>query len=304
MATRLRCSPRTGLAGLALVGLLPMLTACGGGAAANDTPAAPAQRKDAQLAALLPDAVKKSGRLTVAGGQDYPPLVQLGSDNKTVVGMEPDLMKAIAQVLGVDVTFSKASFDSIIAGVQSRRYDLAIQAMLDKPARQQFVTFVDYFRTSSSILADQSIASKVASLDDLCGHAISVEQGTAQVDDVQQQAAKCTKAGKQAIKVLVFPNSLDCFQALSTKRADAFVGGSPTIVYQAKQSNGQLKQVGQPYRFQPYGILVNKQDQSLAKAIRGALQKLIDNGTYGKILEKWGVQSGAIGKATVNGNGA
>jgi polar amino acid transport system substrate-binding protein len=305
---RARRSKRAASAGVALAGLLPLLAACGGspsadaggkGPAADSGPAA--QRKDAQLAALLPQKVRDSGELVVAEGDDYPPLVSLGSDNKTLIGMEPELMTAVGQVLGVKVKFSKASFDSIIGGVQSRRYDLAIQAMLDKPERQQHVTFVDYFKTSSAILVQQKNAESIGSLGDLCGRTAAVENGTAQVDDVDAQAKKCKAAGKPAAKPLVFPDSVGCFQALSTGRADAFVGGTPTVAYQAEQSHGQMKQVGKPYRFLPYGILVNKQDKKLVEAVRQALQKVMNNGTYGKILKRWDVESGALDRATVNG---
>ncbi|MFF2507531.1 ABC transporter substrate-binding protein [Streptomyces sp. NPDC058067] len=300
---------RAASAGMALAGLLPLLAACGGSPSADANgkgPTAPsgsaaAQREDTKLAAMLPKNVRDSGQLVVAEGDDYPPLVSLGSDNKTLIGMEPELMTSVGQILGVKVKFSKTSFDSIIGGVQSRRYDLAIQAMLDKPERRQHVTFVDYFKTSSAILVQQKNAGSIGSLGDLCGHTAAVENGTAQVDDINAQAKKCKAAGKPAAKPLVFPDSVGCFQALSTGRADAFVGGTPTVAYQAEQSHGQMKQVGEPYRFLPYGILVNKQDKKLVEAVRQALQKLIDNGSYAKILKRWNVESGALDRATVNG---
>lgn len=294
---------RGAVAALVLAGLLPLVAGCGGGVTVEKS-SVPDQKKDRSLHALLPQKVRDAGTLKVAEGDDYPPLVQLGLDNKTLVGMEPELMRAIGQVLGVKIEFHKSSFDSIIGGVQSHRYDLAIQAMLDKPERQQHVTFVDYFRTSSSILVGQDHATSIGALGDLCGRATAVEQGTAQVDDVEQQSKECVREGKPAVDVLVFPDSVGCFQSLSTGRTDAFVGGSPTVTYQADQSGGRLVEVGEPYRFLPYGILVNKDDKPLAEAVRKALQKLIDNGTYQKILKYWKVESGALRRATVNGGTA
>ncbi|MFD1539841.1 ABC transporter substrate-binding protein [Nonomuraea guangzhouensis] len=288
-------------AAFGLAGLLS-LTACSGGGASQA--AAPAQQKSQELHDLLPDKIKKGGTLNVAAGHNYPPLVFLDTDNKSVIGVEPELMKAVGQVLGVEVTFSQASFDSLIAGVQARRYDLAIQAMLDKPERQEKVTFVDYFKTSSSLLVQDKDAQAIKSLEDLCGKTAAVEQGTAQADDAEQQNKKCTAAGKPAVKVLVFPDTVGCLQAVSTGRANAFIGGTPTISYQANQSSGRMKQVGEPYRFLPYGILVNKEDQNLAKAVQQALQKLMDNGSYAKILAKWKMDSGALDKAAINGGGS
>ncbi|GAA2076191.1 ABC transporter substrate-binding protein [Streptomyces albiaxialis] len=289
---------------LALTALLALTTAgCGGTSTVNQSKV-PRQPVDKELRALVPEKIRESGTLTSAVGNDYPPLSLLDLDNKTVIGAEPDLIRAVAQVLGLDVKLVQANFDSIIGGVQSRRYDVAIQAMLDKPERQSQITFVDYMRTSSSILVSERAADGVDSLDSLCGSQVAVEQGTSQVDDVAAQAKKCAARGEPKLEKLVFPDSVGCFQALSTGRAHAFVGGTPTVGYQAEMSHGRFRTGGEPYRFLPYGILINKEDKDLVRAVRGALQKLMDNGTYTKILKQWKIANGALKRATVNGGRA
>ncbi|MFF7650979.1 ABC transporter substrate-binding protein [Streptomyces sp. NPDC007983] len=289
---------------LALAALLtPAVTACGGTTTVNQSKV-PEQRVDPALRALLPRDIRDKGSLTSAVGNDYPPLSLLDIDNKTVIGAEPDLIRAVGQVLGLRVHLVQANFDSIIGGVRSHRYDVAIQAMLDKKERQSQVTFVDYMKTSSSILASEKAAGNIRSLGSLCGGQVAVEQGTSQVDDVAAQAKKCAADGKPELEKLVFPDSVGCFQALSTGRADAFVGGTPTVVYQAEMSHGRFRTAGEPYRFLPYGILINKEERTLVRAVRGALQKLIDNGTYAKILKQWNIASGALKRATVNGGAA
>ncbi|MER8161255.1 ABC transporter substrate-binding protein [Streptomyces sp. NPDC094472] len=289
---------------LALATLLTLtVTACGGTATVNQSKV-PEQRVDPALRALLPRDIRDKGSITSAVGNDYPPLSLLDIDNKTVIGAEPDLIHAVGQILGVRVHLVQANFDSIIGGVRSQRYDVAIQAMLDKKERQSQVTFVDYMKTSSSILASRKAAGNIRSLTSLCGSQVAVEQGTSQVDDVAAQAEKCAANGKPELEKLVFPDSVGCFQALSTGRADAFVGGTPTVVYQAEMSHGRFRTAGEPYRFLPYGILINKEEPTLVRAVRGALQKLIDNGTYAKILKQWNIRSGALKSATVNGGAA
>ncbi|WP_445521251.1 ABC transporter substrate-binding protein [Streptomyces sp. NEAU-174] len=289
---------------LALATLLTLtVTACGGTTTVNQSKV-PEQRVDPALRALLPRDIRDKGSITSAVGNDYPPLSLLDIDNKTVIGAEPDLIHAVGQILGVRVRLVQANFDSIIGGVRSQRYDVAIQAMLDKKERQSQVTFVDYMKTSSSILASSKAAGNIRSLTSLCGSQVAVEQGTSQVDDVAAQAEKCAANGEPELEKLVFPDSVGCFQALSTGRADAFVGGTPTVVYQAEMSHGRFRTAGEPYRFLPYGILINKEEPTLVRAVRGALQKLIDNGTYAKILKQWNIGSGALKRATVNGGAA
>ncbi|CDR18197.1 ABC transporter substrate-binding protein [Streptomyces iranensis] len=288
----------------ALATLLTLtVTACGGTATVNQSKV-PDQRVDPALRALLPRDIRDKGSITSAVGNDYPPLSLLDIDNKTVIGAEPDLIHAVGQILGVRVHLVQANFDSIIGGVRSKRYDVAIQAMLDKKERQSQVTFVDYMKTSSSILASGKAAGNIRSLTSLCGSQVAVEQGTSQVDDVAAQAEKCAANGRPELEKLVFPDSVGCFQALSTGRADAFVGGTPTVVYQAQMSHGRFRTAGEPYRYLPYGILINKEEPTLVRAVRGALQKLIGNGTYAKILKQWNIRSGALKNATVNGGAA
>jgi polar amino acid transport system substrate-binding protein len=74
---------------------------------------------------------------------------------------------------------------------------------------------------------------------------------------------------------------------------------SPVVDYAIKQT-GQLEKVGNSYANAPYGIGVAKNKGDLAKAVQGAVQALIDDGTYKKILDKWGVGAGAVAKSELN----
>ena len=88
--------------------------------------------------------------------------------------------------------------------------------------------------------------------------------------------------------------------ALSSGRADVAMADSPVAAYQVKQSGGTFKLSGQPYGTAPYGIAIPK-GNGMAKPVLAALKHLIANGTYTKILDKWGVQAGAITNPVING---
>ena len=100
--------------------------------------------------------------------------------------------------------------------------------------------------------------------------------------------------------VLSFPGQNAVNLAVSSGRAELGMADSPVVAYQIKQSNGAFKLIGQTYGFAPYGLAIPK-TTGMTQPIYEALKVLIANGDYMKILEKWGVQEGAITAPTING---
>ncbi|MBV3447180.1 transporter substrate-binding domain-containing protein, partial [Bifidobacterium adolescentis] len=85
-----------------------------------------------------------------------------------------------------------------------------------------------------------------------------------------------------------------------TGKADVFYADSPVAGYAIAQTDGELETLGKTEGIAPEGIVVKKGDQQMDEALQKALQKLIDDGTYMKILKYWGVQDGAISKPEIN----
>lgn len=139
----------------------------------------------------------------------------------------------------------------------------------------------------------------MTSLEELCGKTVSVEKGTTEEEESTEQSGKCTKAGKKAVTVLVYPNQNGANLAISSGRAELGMADSPVAAYQVKQSNGMFKLYG-TYGAAPYGLAIPK-GSGMTTPVLAALKVLIANGTYMKILEKWGVQSGALSTPAING---
>jgi len=279
---------------IALVG-----AGCGSGSSTGTAPSASAVGKVGSIADQVPAAVKAKGTLTVAADATYAPNEFIGPDGHTVVGMDADLAKAIGQVLGLKINVVNATFDTIIPGLASGKYDLGISSFTDTVERQQTVDFVTYYVAGTSFYVKASAGPSITSLADLCGHKVAVEKGTTQQADAQAQAAKCKAAGK-TLTIQIFNDQNAVNLALSSGRADVAMADSPVAAYQVKQSNGTFKLSGQPYGTAPYGIAIPK-NSGMAKPVLAALKHLMANGTYMKILDKWGVQGGAISDPAING---
>jgi polar amino acid transport system substrate-binding protein len=257
---------------------------------------------NAAVAALVPSAVKSKGTITVAADASYAPNEFIGPDGHTVVGMDVDLSKALAALMGLKANVVNATFDTIIPGLASGKYDMGASSFTDTKQREATVDFVDYFLAGTSFFTKASGGTSVSGLADLCGKSVSVESGTTEETDAKGQSAKCTKEGKPKVNVLVFPTQSAANLALNSGRAQLSMADSPVAAYQVKQSQGAFKITGSTYGTAPYGLALPK--NGMDKAVQAALKELIKNGTYAQILSKWGIQAGAIPVSAVKIDGA
>ena len=273
---------------------------CGNGTQTGTSPTpAPPSGAVSAIAAQVPGSVKANGTLTVAADATYAPNEFIGTDGHTVVGLDADLAKALGQVLGLKVNVINATFATIIPGLTSGKYDLGISSFTDTKEREKTVDFVTYFVAGTSFYVKSDGGPNIGSLADLCGRTVAVEQGTTQQADAQAQAEKCKSAGKPGMTVQVFNDQNAVNLALSSGRAQVAMADSPVAAYQVKQSDGTFKVTGPPYGTAPYGIAIPK-STSMADPILAAVKHLMSDGTYTKILGKWGVQGGAISNPAVN----
>lgn len=295
------------LGGFAFLALVVMLAAgCGGSSKKSSSTTATTSTTtsttaaNSTIAAEVPSAIKSKGTLTVAADATYAPNEFIGSNGKTVVGMDPDLAQALGAAMGLKVKVVNASFDGIIPGLASGKYDLGMSSFTDTKEREKTVDFVTYFSAGTSFYVKAQGGPTINTLADLCGHSVGVERGTTQADDATAQNAKCKTAGKSGVKVSVFPDQNAANLAISSGRAQVGMADSPVAAYIVKQSNGQFKLTGSSYNTAPYGIAIPK-GNGMTKPILGALKVLMSNGQYKAILTKWNIASGAITNPTING---
>jgi polar amino acid transport system substrate-binding protein len=301
MTTLLSRRPRL-LSAAALAASTLLLAACGSSnnTTGGSSPTGGGGTKVDSIAAEVPSAIAAKGTLTVAADATYAPNEFIDTDGKTVVGMDADLAKALGAVMGLKVDVVNATFDSIIPGLASGKYDLGMSSFTDNKEREKTVDFVTYFSAGTSFYVKSSGGPAINSLDDLCGHHVAVEKGTTQADDATAQDKKCKDAGKPGVDVQVYTDQSAANLALTSGRADVGMLDSPPAEYQVKQSNGAFKISGQPYGTAPYGIAIPK-GNGMAKPILDALKELMSDGKYASILQKWGISSGAISNPQING---
>jgi polar amino acid transport system substrate-binding protein len=259
-----------------------------------------ATAESATVASQVPAAMKSKGTLVVATEAQYAPNEFIAPDGHTIIGMDADIVHALGAVMGLKVNLVNSNFETIIPGLAAGRYDMGASSFTDTKEREKTVDFVTYFNAGISFYAKSGSNPGVNTLADICGKTVAVEKGTVEQEGAQTQSKTCTKEGKKAVSVLIFPGQDAVNLAVSSGRAEIGMADSPVAAYQVKQSNGGFKVVGKTYAFAPYGLALPK-TSGMTTPTLAALKILIANGEYHAILAKWGLEEGAITTPVING---
>lgn len=246
------------------LGATLVLAACGGDGAAPD-----AAGGDAGVAA--------GGTWTVGTEPAFPPFESQG-DGGELVGFDIDLMTAIGEKAGVEVTFESLPFDGLIPSLQSGTIDAAISGMTITEERAQTVDFSrPYFRAGLAIAVAEG-NTEVASLPDLEGKKIAVQIGTTGAD----QAKEIPDA-----EISTFDSAPLALQELTNGNVDAVINDAPVTLDAITTGKVQgVEVVGELLTEEFYGIALPK-DSPNTDVINTAIADMIADGTYAEIYQTW-----------------
>lgn len=251
---------------------------------------------DAAAVALLPASIKSAGVLIIGTDAAYPPN-EFKDDAGSPIGWGIELSNGIAAKLGLTTKYQIASFDNIIPSITGGTVDIGESSFTDNVEREKQVDFVNYY--TAGILWAAKVGSTVDP-DNACGLTVAVQSNTVEdTDELPAKNAACVAAGKEKIQVLPYGSQDEATNAVVLGKADALSADSPVTLYAISKAAGKLETAGKSFDTAPYGIAVNKGSE-LTKAVQVALQSMVDDGSYGKILKTWGVTDGGIGTITIN----
>ncbi|MFF8941370.1 ABC transporter substrate-binding protein [Streptomyces sp. NPDC014864] len=296
---------------IAVAGAL-ILTGCGDQTKDNNEASGSSSAGSAPLAGKLPASIREKGVIRVGSDIAYAP-VEFKDNSGKVVGLDPDLAAAMGKQLGVTFDFQNGTFDALLTGIRSNRYDIAMSAMTDNKSRQEGVDpttgkkvgegvdFVDYLTAGVSIYTRKGDTKGITTWSDLCGKKIALERGTVSEDLAKAEAKKCP--GGKKLTIEAFDDDQQAQTRLRSGGADAASSDFPVAAYAVKTSGGgkDFQLVGDQVEAAPYGIAVGKNNTQLRDALKAAMDAIIKNGEYEKILTKWGAEDGAVKSSVVNG---
>ncbi len=224
----------------------------------------------------------KPGTLTVGMDATYPPFEYINETTKKFEGFDVDLMKAVAQRLGLKVEFKNVAWEGIIPGLLAHKYDCICSAMTITKERAKQVDFSRPYFVASQVIVVRANDNRIHGVKDLAGKVVGVQMGTTG----EFFAEKLIKQGIK-FKLKLYKTTPDALMDLKNGRLDAVIIDNGIAMWMAKKCPEDYKVIEQRLTHEYYGIAVAKDNPKLLKAINDALLEIFKDGTYAKIYEKW-----------------
>ena len=272
----------------AAVCMAAALTACGSSNSTAETTAAAAETTTADTAAGSTDTAADTaadtsaaeetegagGKIVMVTNAEFPPYEY--HENNTIVGIDADIARAIADQMGMELEIQDMAFDSLIPAIQSGKADFAAAGMTVNEERLRNVDFTETYAEAAQVIIVKE-GSAIAAPADLTGKKIGVQTGTTgdiYADDVENA------------EVQRFNKVIEAVMALTQDKLEAvIIDREPAKVF-VKENEG-LKILDEAFTEEEYAIAIKKGNTELLEKMNAAIKELKESGELQKIVDKY-----------------
>lgn len=206
---------------------------------------------------------------------EYPPFESL--QNGKIVGLDADIIEAVAEKLGIKYEWLDTTFDGLIPALQAKKMDIVIAGMSITTEREKAVNFsIPYLTSKVAFVVNKE--KPYQTLEELKGKKFGAELGT-----TKEAAARKIEGAE----VTPFSSSTGALMALKSGKIDAIVLDE-SVALNFIETNSELM-IGVILEGEPKAIAFNKDDNELKEKFNEVLQELLNDGTIQKLREKYGV---------------
>jgi polar amino acid transport system substrate-binding protein len=233
----------------------------------------------------------KEGQLLVGTDTPYPPF-EIGQP-PNISGYDIEVVNAIAQKLGLDVTYQDTSFDTIFRDLSQGKFDMVVAATTITPEREQKVDFSDpYYAADQALVV--APGSDIKTVEDLADKTVGAQDGTTGEAYANDET--------DASDVRGFPEGPDAINALKAGQVDATIIDQP-VAQEALDKEGGIEIPTIIPTGELYGLPTAEDSDALREQINKGLQEMKDDGTLTGLYQKYfkidPPQQVATGKTTV-----
>ncbi len=226
----------------------------------------------------LLDEIKERGYITIATEGNWSPWTYHDASDE-LVGLDIEIGKAIAEYIGVDAKFEETDWDSILAGVDAGRFDIACNGVGYTETRAEKYNFSTPYVYTSKVLVVRKDETEIASLEDLKGKTTANTASSTYAALAESYGATVTPAN----------TLLDTIQLLEQERVDATINAKGSIEdYLKEHPDANLRMIpiaqGDPVA---YPMQKSERTETLVKAVNEALEAMRKNGKLAEICIKY-----------------
>ena len=215
---------------------------------------------------------------------EYPPFSYLGDDGK-FTGFDVEVAQAVCDELGWDLKVFGVNWDQKLVQLDSNECDCIWSGMtiLDSMKDTGYVISKPYYDNTQVIMVKEG--SDIKSSADLAGKSVAVQLGTSG-ESLLSEGGDLESLAKTFGSLMTCDSFLKCFTELGGGAVDAVIVDKPVATSYVQQNAG-FTILDEELGAEQYGIAFRSGDQELCDTVQAAVQKIVDNGTYAKIAEKY-----------------
>ena len=194
-------------------------------------------------------------------------------------GFDVEIGEALAEKMGMKPVAVTNPWETLIQGLQAKKYDAIIGSMTITEERLKSVNFTNpYYRSGAQIFVaenNQDISGPV----DLKGKKIGVVKASTFKELALQNTDKAN--------IVEYDSDITALMDLPTGRLDAVITDQMVGLPIIKEGVIKIKDVGKTMTQDDQGIAVRKEDKELLEKLNKALDEIVQDGTYEEISKKW-----------------
>jgi len=216
--------------------------------------------------------------LKVATDATWPPFEFVDEESKEIIGLDIDLMNAIAEKAGLSIEYVNVSWDPLLAGMAECQYDMAISAMSITPERAESFLFSVPYIAAGQLVTVAIDNTDINGPEDLVGKVAGAQIGTTGAIEVENI---------EGAELKTYDEIGLAFQDLMNGQIDAVVSDNTLAIGFIAQNSDKIKSVGDTFTAEEFGVAICMDNPELKDAVDAALTELLNEGYVDELTAKW-----------------
>lgn len=217
-------------------------------------------------------------KVRVATDATWPPFEMVDESSKEIIGLDIDLLKAVAEKGGFEIEFINVGFDPLLAGISQCQYDAAISAITITEERAKTMGFSDPYFEAGQVVTVRTDNMDITGKDSLVGKVVGAQIGTTGAIEVGTM---------QGVTLKTYDDVGLAYQDLMNGQIDAVIADNPLALGYVGQNPDKLKTVGDVFTDENYGIAVCKTNTELLEKVNKGLAAVKAEGLIDELTKKW-----------------